>query len=254
MSLERAQDGGAVAHLVLRLVDGELRDAERERVLQRDSLGERHSFLFEHVGGDRAVDQAEPLGFARVYPVAGEQVFLRLAGSYLPRQAGELDVRASPADGSVREARVLRRHDEVAGGGEYQPAHDAVALHLRDGGLGKVAPAQGGGDMLIPPARVCAGDAVGIRPAFAVGELLRAAEIVSRREMLPRARHDHHADGFIVRRARQRRVELLQHNPTLRVADFRAVDRDFQNGVRLANQQGFAIHWAVPYILLARRH
>ena len=73
---------------------------------------------------------------------------------------------------------------------------------------------------------------------FAVGELLRAAEIVSRREMLPRAGDDDHADGFIVRRAHQRGVELLQHDPALRVADFGAVDGDFQDGAGLFENQG----------------
>ena len=107
-------------------------------------------------------------------------------------------MRAAPLHGAVGEQRIVAGDDEVAGRGDHHAAHDAVALDLRDGGLGQVAPAHGVLEEALPEAPILALEPGLERRLLLVLHLLRAAEIVAGREMLAGAGQDDDAHLVVV--------------------------------------------------------
>jgi hypothetical protein len=118
-------------------------------------------------------------------------------------------VRSAPLHGAVGELGIVARNDEVAGRGDHQAAHDAVALDLGDGGLGQVAPAHGVLEEALPQAPVLALEAGLQRRLLLVFHLLRTAEVVARREMLARTGQDDDPHRLVIDGAQEGIVELI---------------------------------------------
>src|SRR5262245_53592504 len=164
--LERRLDRAAMALNVHRLVHGRLRELERVGILKRDALRQLQGGFGQLLARDHAVDQAQIAGRPRIDVVAGAEILLRFPRAQIPRHREVLHVGAAPAHGAVREKRVLGGYNQVAAGREHETAHDAVALHLGDGGLRHVTPAETGLDIEIREALEVLRDAGahGMRP------------------------------------------------------------------------------------------
>ena len=60
----------------------------------------------------------------------------------------------------------------------------------------------------------------------ALPDVVGGTEVVARREARSRSAQDHHAHGVVLFGQFERRPELNEHPPVLRVALFRAIERD----------------------------
>ena len=116
---------------------------------------------------------------------------------------------AAPLHGAVGELGILAGHDEVAGRGDHQAAHDAVALDLGDGGLGNIAPAHGVLEEALRQAPVLVAESLD-RMFLLVFHFLRAAEVVAGREVLAGAGQDDDAHRLVLRGGDEGVVELFQ--------------------------------------------
>ena len=91
--------------------------------------------------GNDAIDHAESVGFGGGEPIGGEEEFLGLAGTEFEGMGEIFDAAHAHGDGVVLEKGVFGGDDEVAGPDEHETAGDALAVDLRNGGLGDGAPA-----------------------------------------------------------------------------------------------------------------
>src|SRR5260370_18313424 len=77
-------------------------------------------------------------------------------------------------------------------------------------------------------------------------ELVRAAEVVARREVRPGARHDDDARLVVLRRRAECLVELEYHHAALGVEHLGPVRRDAQHGSELFVADGAEVHGVNP--------
>ena len=165
--VEVGVDGLSQTHRLVGAVERELRQPQHGQRRRCDLGDERIDRGLEAVGGRDAVDESEALGLARVYPVAREEQLVGLLLAEHERHEQRYGARPV-ADLGLAEARVLGRHDHVAGHRELARAGQAPAAHggdrrsrqrpqlhsERDVGREQVVPAVGAGD----PARGLLGE------------------------------------------------------------------------------------------------
>ena len=186
----------------------------------------------ELVVGEHLADHPEAVRLLGVDRVAGEHELLRLAGAELPRVREVLEAAHAEAGAhDVGEARVLRRHDQVARPHEHEARGVHGAVHLGDRDLAQVAPALRVLEEVVPLLEhellgALAGAAVGGRRDVRVlarhlRHLLLGAHVVARGEERTGAAEDHDADLVVGFGLEERVVEVDEELPALRVATLR---------------------------------
>lgn len=176
-----------------------------------------------------AVDHADVARFLSAQLATREEHFLGLARTHHPGVDQHFGGRrAERVTDGVGEERAVARDHQVAHVGDHETARHTGALHLRDGGLGKVPDLE----RVVEVAQFLIGPALLHGEVRALG--LGLLQVVARREMRTLAAHNHHVHGVIHTRLVEGGHQLVQQLLALCIA------------LRLAGQQD-AAHRAVVF-------
>jgi MFS family permease len=148
---EARVEGVVEAHVVDALVHRLLDQQRGHGGRLGDPPGERQGLVGQLVDREHLADHAQLVRLVDVDGVAGQQQLLGLARAELPRVGEVLHAaHAQPGPHHVGEAGVVGGHDQVAGPHQHQAGREHRALHLGDGDLAQVAPAEGVLEEVVP--------------------------------------------------------------------------------------------------------